>query len=212
MGWSESGRESSTLPEPEAGELRLPVCLRPTAPRCLPKMVASGGLRHRWDHDQVVLEQLILRLPKGMAEWVQCHRPASLEEAVRLAAVHMAAIPRAEEPSTLSPLPLCFPLSHPLPLSPLVLLSPQGPFLPHTGEEDFSHRDQIPGHGRQHLPLSPCPAALPLRWERPPTQVRMCEDPGHFWDQCPLMELGTAVRVSDLPQAAPDRAGAYRIP
>ncbi|XP_051556768.1 uncharacterized protein LOC127442632 [Myxocyprinus asiaticus] len=39
-----------------------------------------------------------------------------------------------------------------------------------------------------------------------------CGDPSHFRDQCPLMELGTVVRVSDLPQAAPDRAGAYWIP
>lgn len=33
----------------------------------------------------VVLEQLVVRLPKGTAEWIQCHCLASLEEAIQLA-------------------------------------------------------------------------------------------------------------------------------
>ncbi len=31
--------------------------------------------------------------------------------------------------------------------------------------------------------------------------------PGHFNDRCPVMEVGTLVRVPDAPQAAPDQAG-----
>ncbi len=35
--------------------------------------------------DRVVLEQFIARLPKKTAQWVQCHRPASLDLAIQLA-------------------------------------------------------------------------------------------------------------------------------
>ncbi len=39
-----------------------------------------------------------------------------------------------------------------------------------------------------------------------------CGEPGHFIDRCPVMEVGTLVRVPDAPQAAPDQAGKYQIP
>ncbi len=42
--------------------------------------------------------------------------------------------------------------------------------------------------------------------------VQCCGDPGHFIDRCPVMEVGTLVRVPDAPQAAPDQAGGYQIP
>ncbi len=38
-----------------------------------------------------------------------------------------------------------------------------------------------------------------------------CRDLGHFIDRCPVMEVGTLVRVPDAPQAAPDQAGGYQI-
>ncbi len=41
--------------------------------------------------DQVVLEQFIARLPKRTAQWVQCHRPASLDLAIQLAEDQMVA-------------------------------------------------------------------------------------------------------------------------
>ncbi|XP_051529229.1 uncharacterized protein LOC127426442 [Myxocyprinus asiaticus] len=71
--------------------------------------------------DQVILEQFTDRLPKGTAECVQCHRPASLEEAIRLAEDHMVAIPRAEEPSYIFSPPS---VSSPSPLSSRSALSP----------------------------------------------------------------------------------------
>ncbi len=37
-----------------------------------------------------------------------------------------------------------------------------------------------------------------------------CRDPGHFIDRCPVMEVGTLVRVLDAPQAG--QAGGYQIP
>ncbi|XP_051550724.1 zinc finger and SCAN domain-containing protein 16-like [Myxocyprinus asiaticus] len=88
--------------------------------------------------DEVVLEQFISQLPHGMAKWVECHRLASLEEAVQLAEGFM----KVGEPSPVVAGPVC--------------------------------------------------------WS--------CGEPG-----CPVMEVGTLVRIPDSPQAAPDRAGAYRI-
>ncbi len=41
--------------------------------------------------DHVVLEQFIARLPKKTAQWVQCHRPTSLDLAIQLAEDQMAA-------------------------------------------------------------------------------------------------------------------------
>lgn len=35
-----------------------------------------------------VLEHFIAQLPTGMAEWVQCHRPAYLDKALQLAENH----------------------------------------------------------------------------------------------------------------------------
>ncbi|XP_051521444.1 uncharacterized protein LOC127422083 isoform X6 [Myxocyprinus asiaticus] len=76
--------------------------------------------------DQVVLEQLIHRLPRGTAEWVHCHHPASLEEAVRLAEDHLAAYQRVVEPShSLSPSPMFSPISSPSPSLSHSALSPE---------------------------------------------------------------------------------------
>ncbi|XP_051509646.1 uncharacterized protein LOC127415117 [Myxocyprinus asiaticus] len=161
--------------------------------------------------DQVVLEQFIVRLPKGMAEWVQCHRPASLEEAIRLAEDHMAAIPRTEDPSYLFSPPS---VSSPSPLSPSSALSPGPVPAPRRrggtqplweatpSPTPMPHRSPL--QGGAHADASAGVAPGPACWR--------CGDPSHFRDQCPLMELGMVVRVSDLPQAAPDQAGAYRIP
>lgn len=41
---------------------------------------------------------MVLELPEGMAEWVQCHCLASLDEVVQLAGDHLVAYPWAGEP------------------------------------------------------------------------------------------------------------------
>ncbi|XP_057182791.1 uncharacterized protein LOC130549568 [Triplophysa rosa] len=71
--------------------------------------------------DRVVLEQFIARLPKSTAEWVQCHRPTSLDSAIHLAEDQMVVCPGVGEPLpavSLSPSSLSLSLSlspHPVP-------------------------------------------------------------------------------------------------
>ncbi len=65
-----------------------------------------------------------------------------------------------------------------------------------------------PGSPRQFL--VPLPATRVAG--KPGPACWRCGDPGHFIDRCPVMEVGTLVRVPDAPQAAPDQAGGYQIP
>ncbi len=116
--------------------------------------------------DRVVLEQFIARLPTKTAQWVQCHRPTSLDLAIQLAEDQMAA---------------CHGVGESLP-SVSLSLPPSSSF----------RSTRVAG--------KPGPAC----WR--------CGDPGHFIDRCPVMEVGTLVRVPDAPQAAPDQAGGYQIP
>ncbi len=48
--------------------------------------------------DLVVLEQFIAWLPWTKAEWVQCHHPTSLTQALQLAEDHLVACPGVGEP------------------------------------------------------------------------------------------------------------------
>ncbi len=61
--------------------------LRDTCRRWL--LAGEGGVEQIID--RVVLEQFIARLPKKTAQWVQCHRPASLDLAIQLAEDQMVA-------------------------------------------------------------------------------------------------------------------------
>ncbi|XP_051566015.1 uncharacterized protein LOC127447886 [Myxocyprinus asiaticus] len=164
--------------------------------------------------DQVVLEQLIHRLPEGMVEWVQCHRPALLEEVVQL-----AVCPSAEKRSlSLSPLPLCFlpslsttlslcPLSRPCSCTPWHGNPPPKPaprlhrFIPFPATSGSTHSP----------PQVDVPAPTSAWTAAPGPACWRCWDLEHFRDQCPVMELRTVVRILDAPQANPDRAGGYRI-
>ncbi len=65
-----------------------------------------------------------------------------------------------------------------------------------------------PGSPRQFL--VPLPATRVAG--KPGPACWRCGDPGHFIDRCPVMEVGTLVRVPDAPQAATDQAGGYQIP
>ncbi len=178
--------------------------------------------------DQVVLEQFIARLPKRTAQWVQCHRPASLDLAIQLAEDQMVACHGVGEilPSVSLSLP------SPSVSPPIFLPRSRAGVVPRAqprwrggpAPESTAAR----AHGREAGSAGPSPAAGPvssvsprqLLVPLPATGVAgkpgpacwRCGDPGHFIDRCPVMEVGTLVRVPDVPQAAPDQAGGYQIP
>ncbi len=124
--------------------------------------------------DLVVLEQFVARLPRRTAEWVQCHRPTSLAQAIQLAEDHLAACPGVGEPRpslslslSLSPLPSHLPLS-PAP-SPLPGRGCRWPLEPRHGV-GMARPTVTPGEGGGQSPLplhrtlsgNPLPTLLPL--------------------------------------------------
>ncbi|XP_067248473.1 uncharacterized protein [Chanodichthys erythropterus] len=82
---------------------------------------------------------------------------------------------------------------------------PRGAGLPAAGTDPTPASPLSPRH--PFSPLSATGAAGrsgPACWR--------CGDPDHFVDKCPVMEVGTMIRVPDDPQAAPGQAGGYQIP
>ncbi|XP_048042076.1 uncharacterized protein LOC125265726 [Megalobrama amblycephala] len=181
--------------------------------------------------DRVVLEQFITRLPKKTAEWVQCHRPTSLDSAIQLAEDHMVACQGVGEPlpaASFSPSLLSPSLSRPVPLP---RSRPPGPLcVPPRGRggtgqaPSYGPRAPPRGAGFSAAGTDPTPAS-PLSPRQPFSPLSAtgaagrsgpacwrCGDPDHFVDKCPVMEVGTMIRVPDDPQAAPGQAGGYQIP
>ncbi len=176
--------------------------------------------------DRVVLEQFIARLPKKTAQWVQCHHPTSLDLAIQLAEDQMAACQGVGEslPSVSLSLPPSSSFSPPsfLPRSRAGVL-PRAQ--PRWRGGPAPESPAVRAHAREAGSASPSSASIPV----PPGSPRQflvplpatrvagkpgpacwrCGDPGHFIDRCPVMEVGTLVRVPDAPQAAPDQAGGY---
>ncbi len=70
---------------------------------------------------------------------------------------------------------------------------------------------ELRAHSRSSGVSTPIPCPTRVAGKPGPACWR-CGDPGHFIDRCPVMEVGTLVRVPDAPQAAPDQAGGYQIP
>ncbi|XP_077076217.1 uncharacterized protein LOC143729068 [Siphateles boraxobius] len=201
------------------------------------KWLMAGGSDVEQIIDQVVLEQFIVKLPKKTAQWVQCHRPTSLDQAIQLAEDHMVACSGVGEtlPSvSLSPsLSLSSPASTPsLSTKPVPLPRSRGGFAPRpaprwrsgwSGDNGAAARTATRGTPAGELstlaqlaPLSPRQSLGPLPAAgtavKPGPACWRCGDPGHFIDRCPVMEVGTLVRVPDAPKAAPDQAGPYQIP
>ncbi|XP_067310880.1 uncharacterized protein pgfb [Pseudorasbora parva] len=47
---------------------------------------------------------------------------------------------------------------------------------------------------------------------RPGLACWRCGDPDHFVDRCPMMDIGTMIRIPDVQRTTPDQAGEYQIP
>ncbi|KAK5863018.1 hypothetical protein PBY51_000081 [Eleginops maclovinus] len=150
------------------------------------------GMRSAEDvMEQVALEQFVAGLPSSMANWVHCHRPASLEAAVVLAEDHLS-LPRRsmkEEPRQPvvpagRPVPAPrrrFPTAAAAPLSPQPTTRPlPTQALPHLSLS-LSPQDPASASGR------PAPRGAP---QAPGQECWRCGQPGHFRRECPMMEVG----------------------
>ncbi len=179
--------------------------------------------------DRVVLEQFIARLPTKTAQWVQCHRPTSLDLAIQLAEDQMAACHGVGEslPSVSLSLPPYSSFSPPsfLPRSRAGVLpraQPRWRGGPAPESAAVRAHAREAGSASPSSALFPVPPGSPRQFLGPLPATRVagkpgpacwrCGDPGHFIDRCPVMEVGTLVRVPDAPQVAPDQAGGYQIP
>ncbi|XP_016379509.1 zinc finger protein 444-like [Sinocyclocheilus rhinocerous] len=174
------------------------------------KWLLAGGSDVDQIIDRVVLEQFVARLPTNTAQWVQCHRPASLDLAIQLAEDQMVA---CQGGGTLPSVSLSLPLS---PTSKPVPLPRSRGNLPPRAQPRWRGGPAPASSSASgvNVPLlSPGQLLDPL----PPTRAAgrsgpacwRCGDPGHFIDRCPVMEVGTLIQVPDAPQAAPDQAGMY---
>ncbi len=105
-------------------------------------LAGEGGVDHVID--QVVLEQFIARLPKATAQWVQCHRPASLDLAIQLAEDQMVACHGVGEPLPSVSLSLSLPILC-LPLSSFPGPVPAWFLEPSRDGEGDRHRSRRPG-------------------------------------------------------------------
>ncbi len=106
-----------------------------------------------------MLEQLVARLPRRTAEWVRCHRPTSLAQAIQLAEDHLAAFPGVGEPRPNLSLSLSLPpslpvpsLSRPVPAPRSRLpVAPRAP--PRSGNGQADRYPRRGGGGQSPLPL-----------------------------------------------------------
>ncbi|XP_067296075.1 uncharacterized protein [Pseudorasbora parva] len=196
------------------------------------KWLMAGGSDVDGILDRVVLEQFVARLPQQTAQWVQCHRPTSLNQAIQLAEDQLVAclgvgehLPSASlslSPAKNPPLsrPIPFPRSRGgVPPKPAPRWRTGGSGEPRppprpaprggaTAADTVSSPSNPALSPRQSVDLLPATRAA----VRPGPACWRCGDPGHFIDQCPIMEVGALVRVPDAPQAALDQAGLYLIP
>ncbi|XP_056585423.1 uncharacterized protein LOC130406867 [Triplophysa dalaica] len=185
--------------------------------------------------EKVTLEQFVGRLPRKTAQWVQCHRPSTLAQAIQLAEDQLVACPRVGGPLMSSSLSLPV-TSPPLPSRPVPFPRTRGTFPPRPAPRTRRFSEPGPtgaarssdGAGswlNQGSNFSSHPStsqASPRQFGGLPPAARAagtsgpacwrCGDPGHFIDRCPMMEVGMMIRVPDNPQAALGQDGLYQIP
>ncbi|XP_058624167.1 uncharacterized protein LOC131535173 [Onychostoma macrolepis] len=116
VGWSPE-QHRQRFRSLELGDSGRPFVLAQQLRDACRRWLLAGGGDVEQILDRVVLEQFIGRLPRKTAEWVQCHRPTSLDLAIQLAEDQMVACPGVGESLPAVSLSLSLPLLFPLVLS-----------------------------------------------------------------------------------------------
>ncbi|XP_060775570.1 zinc finger and SCAN domain-containing protein 29-like [Neoarius graeffei] len=150
--------------------------------------------------DQVVLEQFVSCLPAGTAEWVQCHRPASLDQAVELVEDHLAAVPAAGQQMASSLLSSSLSLSPPPPVSrPCPIPPPRrwGPAPPQPARRTRGALPFLPSVSVSPPPQVSEPQITGAEGKPGPVCWR-CGEPGHLQQQCTAMEKNSPVTENRL--------------
>ncbi len=227
-------------PEPRAAPPALPFAgaggERPAlrdgspAPGRLPQMAVGRGRRRRTNHRPCGAGAIYCAAPQEDRAVGPVPPPASLDLAIQLAEDQMVACHGVGE--TLPSVSLSLSLPSPSFSPPTFLPRSRAGVVPRAQTRWRGGPAPESAAGRAHAreagsaspssALIPVPPGSPRQFLVPLPATRVagkpgpacwrCGDPGHFIDRCPVMEVGTLVRVPDAPQAAPDQAGGYQIP
>ena len=168
--------------------------------------------------ERVVLEQFVAGLPASTGNWVQCHRPLTLDAAVVLAEDHLSLPRRARWEDNRSPPP---PPARPVPAPRrrgVTLPTPHAPTPAPRHTHALTHSPQqitrtdppsIPPKSQDSAPVRSAPRGAP----QPLGQACWrCGQLGHFRQECPLMEVGAVVQVAGPSAPSPGPEGTYYIP
>ncbi|XP_069381335.1 uncharacterized protein [Paralichthys olivaceus] len=154
---------------------------------------------------QVVLEQFIAGLPTSTANWVQCHCPGDIQQAIILAEDHLSLPRRSQKEEARQQ---SIPAGRPIPAQrKRVPPAPPSGTAPPAGL--MNERAEAVPRGPAYASGRPAPWGAP---QTPGQECWRCGQSGHFQRECPLMEVGQLVRVAGPPTSSHGRGETYHIP